>query len=169
MNDVLKDTIFTKDLHISPSTDGLHQVESSTDTTVDKKKIHLYEEINDLQHIFDKDETYIPIVKLRTDSAASSGSDINQTPENLRQKIIRRLSFSAKDKSKSLPFILKKAKEAEDCNLGFEIIEPAEIIEIPKKHNTTNTMNNMWKPSPFAGFFNTLHRRGSKRETPKSN
>ena len=58
-----------------------------TDTTVDKNKIHRYEEINDLHHIFDKDETYIPtyiyLVKLIADSAASSGSDINQTPENL--------------------------------------------------------------------------------------
>jgi len=182
MKDVLKGTIFNEDIQeektnpSSPSniTDGSPLVGKSP------RNAHIYCEIDDFDNIFnakatsDENKTisgdFIPgdtantanLVKLRTDSGVSSGSDIDRNSQNFKQKLYRRLSFTAKDKVKTLP-PAKKAKEAEDD--GFEIIKPEEV----KLNKFIQPQNNQTTPqkSTFAEFFNSLNRKGSKRHTPK--
>ena len=81
---------------------------------------------------------------------------------NFKQKIFRRLSFSAKEKLKVAPKIVK-----EDGDHGFEIItvpvldllEPTKKVHSPAVSKTT-----------FSVFLSTLQRRGSKRDsTAKGN
>lgn len=161
MNDLLKDTIFTEDNNIDAG--GLEGVTPPAPVSIEhKKNIHLYEDIENFEGIFAKqsepEEKTASVVKLRTHSGAG---DLDRGIK----KLYRRLSFTAKDKAKS-PAI-RKSREAEDFG-GYEIIDvPADDSSKNSKANSLQFNTPPTKTTGFAGFFSTLHRKGSKRETPK--
>lgn len=161
MNDLLKDTIFTEDNNIDAG--GLEGVTPPAPVSIEhKKNIHLYEDIENFKGIFAKqsepEEKTASVVKLRTHSGAG---DLDRGIK----KLYRRLSFTAKDKAKS-PAI-RKSREAEDFG-GYEIIDvPADDSSKNSKANSLQFNTPPTKTTGFAGFFSTLHRKGSKRETPK--
>ena len=171
VNEAIKDTIFTKEHDsIENRTDGLEndiQLHPGED-----KVYHHYEDIDDLADVFKNDtHTIVPLiippdqpVKLRS----SSGFSVDRTPENIKQKLYRRLSFTAKDKLKYSSGI-RKSREAEDDTF-VDIHLPPPMGEDTKRNITQKSNISINVPvqtqtkNTFAGFFSALQRKGSKRD-----
>lgn len=180
MHDVLKDTMFDEEEEekVVEATETrateLNIVEPAEPEPVKapiaKKDVHIYEDITNFDSIFKPGEQFeeknAKVVKLRTQNYADQ--------ESRKQKLIRRLSFTHKDKQKSLVH-LRKSCEAEDLEIintsVFANPLPASVpptnksCTIPQtQDNTHNTSSH--NTSKFANLF-TLTRKSSKRETPK--
>ena len=187
LHGVLKDTIFNEEearvASPSGSTDGLN-VEKIFAVN---KKPHLYEEIDDFDKVFNKnmldipsENTSTPLVKLRSDSGVSSGSDVDRNSQNFAKKIKRRLSLTSRDKKTvNTQAHHRKAKEAEDFS-GFVYIDKISVTpkysypiiqqNIEKEQQSHQQHNQQQKEkeqakSTIAEFFNSLNRKGSKKIT----
>ena len=166
----------------SGSTDGLN-VEKNFAVN---KKPHLYEEIDDFDKVFNKnmldipsENTSTPLVKLRSDSGVSSGSDVDRNSQNFAKKIKRRLSLTSRDKKTvNTQAHHRKAKEAEDFS-GFVYIDKISVTpkysypiiqqniekeQQSQQHNQQQKEKEQAK-STIAEFFNSLNRKGSKKIT----
>ena len=169
----------------SGSTDGLN-VEKNFAVN---KKPHLYEEIDDFDKVFNKnmldipsENTSTPLVKLRSDSGVSSGSDVDRNSQNFAKKIKRRLSLTSRDKKTvNTQAHHRKAKEAEDFS-GFVYIDKISVTpkysypiiqqNVEKEQQSHQQHNQQQKEkekeqakSTIAEFFNSLNRKGSKKIT----
>ena len=187
LHGVLKDTIFNEEearvASPSGSTDGLN-VEKIFAVN---KKPHLYEEIDDFDKVFNKnmldipsENTSTPLVKPRSDSGVSSGSDVDRNSQNFAKKIKRRLSLTSRDKKTvNTQAHHRKAKEAEDFS-GFVYIDKISVTpkysypiiqqNIEKEQQSHQQHNQQQKEkeqakSTIAEFFNSLNRKGSKKIT----
>ena len=189
LHGVLKDTIFNEEEARAPSpsgsTDGLN-VEKNLAIN---KKPHVYEEIDDFDKVFNKnmldipsENTSTPLVKLRSDSGVSSGSDVDRNSQNFAKKIKRRLSLTSRDKKTvNTQAHHRKAKEAEDFS-GFVLIDKATITpknsypiiqQNTEKEQQSHQQHNQQQKekekeqakSTIAEFFNSLNRKGSKKIT----
>ena len=147
---------------------------------------HIYEEISDFDAVFKTSQVEFQgdkqanVVKLRKENVTGE--------ESRRQKLIRRLSFTHKDKNKSNLHHSRRSREAED----FEIVHSSELLKPVTTTTTTTTAafstktalssvtplhgshhnpsnhnhGSSTSSTPKAWLF-TLNRRASKRETPK--
>ena len=150
------------------------------------KKPHLYEEIDDFDKVFNKnlldipsENTSTPLVKLRSDSGVSSGSDVDRNSQNFAKKIKRRLSLTSRDKKTvNTQAHNRKAKEAEDFS-GFVMIDKTTdaakcsypiMQQNTEKEQQSHQQNYQQQQkeqakSTIAEFFNSLNRKGSKKIT----
>lgn len=163
MGDLLKDTMFS-DSQKESSGDEAEESAVTLKAPIAKKDVHVYEDINNFETIFQKipeytEERKANVVKLRN----KEGSE-----ESRKQKFYRRLSFTHKDKSKA-NLNLRKSREAEDSETVNQHTGDMEQLQSQKISTTSNPHLDQHASTPKIGFANlfTLTRKSSRRDTPK--
>lgn len=143
---------------------------TTTSATNDSKVYHHYEEIDDMAAVFLKDTTKTETTTfpaLPPDQPVRLRSESGNTPENMKQKLYRRLSFN-KDKLKHSANFDKTRGGAKDDSF-VDIKMPNPIGEENKRNSTQKSNISINVPpqqskNTFVGFFHALQRKGSKRD-----
>ncbi|XP_047124730.1 unconventional myosin-IXa isoform X1 [Hydra vulgaris] len=155
LKEAFKDTIFNE--QTTNDSDDQEKYDTNTpEITFEPNHIGHFDSVNKpeiIQHLQTSKTKSTP-VKMRHDNRLRV-DDLHD--HNFKQKILRRLSFSAKDKLKVTPKIVK-----EDGDNDFEIITVPvlDLLEHTKKGTTPNTPK-----TTFGVFLSNLQRRGSKRDS----